>query len=120
MEADAMEIDTDGVAGQAAPELAVIKGAKWFGPELRPFVLRVEVPLTCEEVVAALYSNVEPDEFASGEDLCGCVAVALLTEGLPAVQAHAERLSASELSGELESPEFLALCRQRVSELLAT
>ena len=114
-----MDNDTDQIADQVPVALPVIRGARWFGREARPFVLRVEVPLKSEEMVAALYGVVQRDEIETGEDLCGCVAVTLLLEGLPAVQARAARLRAMELHGGLESPEFLALCRKRVAELLA-
>jgi hypothetical protein len=114
-----VENDADGAVGQVPLALPVIRGARWFGPEPRPFVLRVEVPLTCEEMVAALYGVVQPDEMTTGEDICGCVAVTVMLEGIPAVQARAARLCTSELRDGVESPEFLELCRQRVTELLA-
>ena len=99
--------------------LPVIAGARWFGADVRPFVLRVEVPLTVEQMVAALYDVAQQDEISSDEDLCGSVAVTLLIEGLPLVEARATRLAQDEQRGEVESPEFLALCRQRVAALLA-
>lgn len=113
-----MENHTDEIADRDQAALPVIRGARWFGSESRPFVLRVEVPLSSEEMVAALYGVVQRDEIGTGEDLCGCVAVTLLIEGLPAVQARAATLRVVELRGGLASPEFLALCRKRVAELL--
>jgi hypothetical protein len=118
-EADAVENDANRVDGQLPSALPVIRGARWFGSEPRPLVLRVELPLTCEEMVAALYGTVQPDEISASEELCGCVAVTLLLEGLPALQERAARLRSSEQRGGVESPEFLDLCRQRVAELLA-
>jgi hypothetical protein len=119
LEADAVGNGTDLVGGQAPVVLPVIKGARWFGSEPRPLVLRVELPLTCEEMAAALYGTAQPDEITSSEELCGCVAVTLLLEGLPALQERAARLRATELRSGVESPEFLDLCRRRVAGLLA-
>jgi hypothetical protein len=110
VEADAVEVRS---------ALPVIRGDRWFGSQPGPFVLRVELPLTGEEMVAALYGVVHSDEITTGEDLCGCVVVTVLLEGLPAVQERGARLRASELRGEVESPEFLGLCRQQVAGLLA-
>jgi hypothetical protein len=119
LEADAVDSDADLVGGQAPVVLPVIRGGRWFGSEPRPLVLRVELPLTCEEVVAALYGTAQPDEISASEDLCGCVAVTVLLEGLPALQERAARLRATELRGGVGSPEFLDLCRRRVAGLLA-
>jgi hypothetical protein len=96
----------------------VISGTRWFGPEHRPFVLRIEQPLTFDEMVAALYGVVELDDIVSDEDLCGSVAVTLLVEGLAALEARAAKLRRDEFSGAVESPEFLAICRQRVAALI--
>ena len=54
LEADAVDNDTDRIADQVPVALPVIRGARWFGREARPFVLRVEVPLKSEKIVAAL------------------------------------------------------------------
>ena len=109
----------DHMPGNAAVPLPVIAGARWFGPQVRPFVLRVEVPLTAEAMVAALYGVVRPDEISTAQELCGSVAVTLLLEGLPGVESRAIRLAEKEQCGAVESPGFLALCRQRVAALLA-
>jgi hypothetical protein len=119
LEADAVDSDADRDVGQLPVALPVIKGGRWFGSEPRPLVLRVELPLTCEEMVAALYGIVQADEITTREELCGCVAVTLLLEGLPALQERAARLRASELRAGVASPEFLDSCRRRVAGLLA-
>jgi hypothetical protein len=102
----------------SSPLLPVIRGPRWFGPEHRPFVLRMEQPLTFEEMVAALYDVVQADDIASQEDVCGSVAVTLLLEGLAALEARALRIRSDEEHGAVESPVFLAFCRQRVAALL--
>ena len=114
-----MERTNDKALGNAPVALPVIAGARWFGAEVRPLILRVEVALTVEQMVAALYDLAEQDEISSDEDLCGSVAVTLLIEGLPRLDARAARLARDEQRGKVESPEFLAVCRQRVAALLA-
>lgn len=106
-----MRISAEQLAGDTPVALPVISGARWFGPESRPFVLRVELPLTDEEIVA-LYGVVDPDEIGTDEGLCGSVAIALLIEGLPALEACTARLRKTEQSCAVESPESVAVCRE--------
>ena len=113
-----MDSGIDHLTADANVALPMISGARWFGPESRPFLLRVELPLMLEEMVAAVYGVVEPEDIESDEDLCGSVAVTLLIEGLPALAARAAKLRKAEQSGTVESPEFLAMCRQSVARLL--
>jgi len=80
-------------------------------------VLRIECPLAFDEMVAALYGIVEAGDMASDEELCGSVAVALLIEGLPPLHERAGKIRLDERRGAIESPAFLALCRQRVAAL---
>jgi len=112
-----MHNQADRPRGKSTTGLPVINGARWFDMENRPLALRIECPLAADEMVAALYGTVEADEMASDEDICGSVAVTLLIEGLPALRERAEKISADERSGAIESPGFLALCRQRVAAL---
>ena len=112
-----MHDQPDRTRGKPAAGLPVISGASWFGTESRPLVLRIECPLAFDEMVAALYGTIEAGDMASDEELCGTVAVALLIEGLPALQDRAEKIRLAERRGAIESPAFLALCRQRVTAL---
>jgi hypothetical protein len=98
-------------------ELPVIRGEAWFDADGKPFVLRVEYPLTSEEMVAALYGVVDPTDIASDEDLCGSVAVTLSLEGLPGLSVRVQRIRRAERAGSIESAPFLATCRQRVTAL---
>jgi hypothetical protein len=99
--------------------LPVIRDAQWFGTEAGPYLLRLELPLVLEEMVAALYGVVGPADMRSAEELCGSVVVTLLLEGLPALQERAAKISTDEQHGTIESPEFLVFCRRRVAALLA-
>jgi hypothetical protein len=99
-------------------ELPVIRGDAWFDTHAKPFVLRVEYPLTLEEMVAALYGVVDHADIASDEDLCGSVAVTLSLEGLPGLSDRVQKIRRAERAGSIESVPFLATCRQRVTALL--
>jgi hypothetical protein len=108
-------------AGDPGKELAaglpVISGARWFDPVSRPVLIRIECPLTFNEVVAALYNRADADDLASAEDLVGVVAVTLMLEGLPALMKHAEKIRMDEQRAAIVSPAFLTLCRQRAAAL---
>lgn len=99
--------------------LPAVRGGRWFDDDGRPFVLRAEIPLGFEEMVAALYGVAEPGEITDREALIGCVAVTVALEGLPALAERAARIRRAEQRGTLDSPEFLALCRRQVTALLA-
>jgi len=58
-------------AADPPPGLPVITGARWFDHQDTPFILHIELPLTSEEMVAALYGAVQADEIGSDEDSCG-------------------------------------------------
>lgn len=115
-----MDSHIDHHPAEGSPGLPVISGSRWFGPERGPFVLRIEQPLTFDEMVAALYAVAEPEDITSDEDLCGSVVVTLLIEGLLSLEARATKLRRDEVRGAIESPAFLALCRRRVAALLGS
>jgi hypothetical protein len=96
----------------------VIRGDAWFDADHRPFVLRVEYPLSAEEMIAALYGTASPQDISTAEGLYGAVAVTLSIEGLPGLIARAEKIRFQERRGIVESIAFLAQCRERVTALL--
>jgi hypothetical protein len=118
---EAKEIVAQGARKQAGESraLPVIRGPRWFGPEPKQFVLRAEIPVTFDEMVAVLYGTTDPDDVASVEDMCGSVIVALLAGGLSAVDSRAEDIRSKEHGAGVESPTYLTLCRRRVSALIA-
>ena len=95
----------------------MIRDARWFDPVDGAFILRVECPLTLDEMVAALYGIVEESDIDDDEDLCGSVAVTIMTVGLSALKERAAKIRRDELGGSIEAPDFLALCRRRVEAL---
>ena len=96
----------------------MISGPRWFDDDDAPFRLQIELPLTFEEMVAALYNVVELADIASDEDLRGSVAVTVLIDGLTALMARVSKIRQDEQRHTIESPDFLAHCRLRVAELL--
>lgn len=98
--------------------LPVVRGEAWFDMDGRPFTLRVEYPLSFDEMVAAVYGTADPADLVSDEDLCGSVAVTLSLEGLPGLSSRVSKLRHAERDGSIQSAFFLATCRQRVAALL--
>jgi hypothetical protein len=82
-------------------------------------VLRVELRLTLDEMVAGLYGVVETDDIGSTEDLCGSVVATLLTEGLTVLQERVAKIGFDEQHGAIQAPEYLEYCRRRVTALLS-
>lgn len=75
--------------------------------------LRVDLPLTAEELVAALFdSGADPVDLADDEWVRAQVLIVLLTDGLPSVQERAKHLE------ELPAADrrLLAFCRRRVAD----
>jgi hypothetical protein len=101
-------------------QVPAIRGPRWFGSAPRSLIVRIDVPLPFDEVVAVLHGIAQPDDLLTDEDLVGCVAVTLLLEGLPGVEARAAKLRQDEANDAVESPGFLSHCRERVSGLLAS
>jgi hypothetical protein len=99
--------------------LPVIRGARWFGQEHGPYVLRVELRLTLDEMVAGLYGVAETGDIGSTEDLCGSVVVTLLAEGLTVLQERVAKIRVDEQDGTIQAPEYLEYCRRRVAALLS-
>ena len=97
-------------------------GADLFDREGRPHVMRIELPLSATEMVAALYGEYDrlrPADLDDDEQVWGHIAVVVVQEGLPAIWQLAEVIDAAEPCRVLAAPEWLALCRKRVAEVTA-
>jgi hypothetical protein len=110
-------MDSRGDRGLAA--LPVIKGSRWFGSGHRSLVVRMEVPVPFDAAVAVLYGTAGVEDLVTDEELAGCVAVRLLIEGMPGLEARAARLRELEANSGVRSPRFLDRCRERVGGLLS-
>lgn len=93
-----------------------------FDGEGRPHLVRIELPLSAEEMVAALYGEHEhlmPADLDTDEEVWEHVAVAVVQDGLNVIEQLAGMIDAQESCRSLTAPEWLALCRQRVAEATA-
>lgn len=92
----------------------------WLEEEGRPHVVRIDLPLSTEEMVAALYGDRErltPVDLGSDEDVWGQIALVVIQDGLTVVDQRAALIDAQESHRTLTAPEWLTLCRRRVDEV---
>lgn len=96
----------------------VVSGGTWFETADRPFVLRVERPMSFDEMVAALYgAGLTPGELATPAKVWGHVAVSLTAFGCTWIEHQADQITAAEAAGQLDdaAAEWLATCRDAVA-----
>jgi hypothetical protein len=99
---------------------ALIAGSRWFPGEGRPYMVRMDLPLSAREMVAALYGDHErlvPADLDTDEELYGHVAVVVVQDGLRAVERLADLIDQQQSRRTLAAPEWLGLCRRRVAEV---
>lgn len=107
-------------AGLASP--VITAGSGLFEAEGRPYVVRMELPLSAAEMVAALYGDhdrLRAGDLEDDEWVWRCIALVVVQDGLNAVEHLARLISAAEAGRVLAAPEWLALCRKRVAEVIA-
>jgi hypothetical protein len=107
---------------EAGPVSPVITGEDgWLGDDGRdqPLVLRLRLPISAHELAAALYSDdgLCPGDLAADQSVWGFAAVAIIQDGLNAIQRRAEEIAVAEMRGTLVNPAWLATCRRRVAEV---
>jgi hypothetical protein len=103
-----------------SPVLAA--GPGLFDGAGRPLVVRLEVPLSPQEMVAALYGEHErltQADFPTDEDVWRYVAVVVAQDGMHAIEQLADVIAEQERCHSLVAPEWLAWCRRRVDEVAA-
>jgi hypothetical protein len=100
----------------------LVGGPSWFEfeGEGRPHVLRMDLPVSADEMVAALYRDhaiLHDTDLAVGRYVREHAALVIAMDGLNSVQDTVDLIRAQERRGELAAPEWLALCRQRVTRV---
>lgn len=92
---------------------------RWFETEGKPFRLPIDVPLSFDEMVAALYEDsfLSPRELVTDEEVRGHIALAVVQDGVRVIERHADAVAESEAAGTVATPWWLAFCRQRVAEV---
>jgi hypothetical protein len=95
----------------------------WFEGEDRPHRVGMVLPISAELMVAALYGDrkqLRQADLATDEDVWGNVMLVVTMDGLNTVQELADEILVDEHRRTLTDPIWLALCRRRVSEVIAT
>ena len=96
-------------------------GEGCFNAPERSFLVRTDVPVTAEMLVAALYGEREDlldFDIAEDEDLWESIAFALVMEGFRRIEERALAIREEQASGTLADPEWLRLCRRRVADII--
>jgi hypothetical protein len=105
----------------ASPVSSVIAGGSWLGDDdhRQPLTLQLRLPVSAEELAAALYEDDQlcPADLAKDENVCGFAAVAIVQDGLNTIQHHRDKILVAEACGTLSNPAWLATCRRRVAEV---
>jgi hypothetical protein len=118
-----MRNERTAVPGQreAGPVSPVITGGHWLGDDDpdQSLTLQLRLPVSAEELAAALYSDeyLRPADLAKDENVWGFAAVAIVQDGLNAIQHHRDEVLVAEARGALANPAWLATCRRRVVEV---
>jgi hypothetical protein len=106
---------------EAGPVSPVIAGGAWLGDDSRhqPLVLQLRLPVSAEELAAALYGDdhLSPADLAADENVWAFAAVAIVQDGLNAIQRRADEILVAEIRGRLASAAWLEVCRRRVAEV---
>jgi hypothetical protein len=107
---------------QAGPVSPVISGDNgWLGDDGRdqPLTLQIALPVSAEELAAALYcdDHLTPADLAKDHSVWALATVAIVQDGLNAIQRRADEILADEARGRLANPGWLELCRRRVTEV---
>jgi len=95
-------------------------GSGLFEGEGRPLVVRMEVPLSAGEMVAALYGEHErltQADLGTDQDVWRYVAVVVAQDGMHAIEQLADVIAEQEQRSALAAAEWLAWCRRRVDEV---
>jgi hypothetical protein len=110
----------NGISGGAVGTISpgVVGGPEWFEAAGRPLTVSVDVPLSVELMVAALYgtpTNASEAELADDGEVRGNIALSLVLDGLTKVEETARHIA----WGGSADPGWLAFCRRRVREVIA-
>jgi hypothetical protein len=113
----------DAADGAGTEHFEVLEG--WTLEQVRRWQGTAGVPGKPGAAVASpvlLYGDrghLMPEDVGTDEGVWAHAAVAVVQDGLAAVEELARQIEAQEGSGTLAAPGWLALCRQRVAEMAA-
>lgn len=98
-----------------------VVGDGCFNAPERSYLVRTDVPVTAEMLVAAIYGEREDlfdFDIAGDADLWEGIAFALAMEGFRRIEDRALAIREELRSGTLADPEWLRLCRRRVADAI--
>lgn len=101
-----------------APASPLLTGDTWLEANGRPCILRIDLPISASEMVAALYgeqSRLQRGDLDSVEGVWAHTAIVVVQDGLFHVERLADKIHEQQQPGTLEASEWLAYCRQRVA-----
>jgi hypothetical protein len=104
-----------------APASPLFSGGSWLEANGRPCILRMELPIAADEMVAALYGEYQRlglDDLASAEGVWAHIALVVVQEGLHEVEELAGKIREQAQAAALEAPEWLAYRRRRVAAVV--
>jgi hypothetical protein len=113
---------SDALAMSGAIASGPVVGDGCFNAPERPYVLSADVPMTAEMLVAAVYGardDLFDFDIADDDDLWESITFALVMEGFYRLEERALKIREEQRSGTLAAPEWLALCRRRVADIIS-
>jgi hypothetical protein len=106
---------------EPSPVSPVIAGGAWLGDDdpRQSLTLQLRLLVSAEELAGTLYEDgqLRPADLVKDENVWGFAAVAIVQDGLNAIQRRADEILVAEARGTLASPAWLATCRRRVAEV---
>jgi hypothetical protein len=106
-------------AGPVSPVISREDG--WLGDPDRhqPLTLQSKLPVSAGELAAALYGDdqLSPADLATDVSVWAFAALAIIQDGLNAIERRADEIFLAEARATLANPAWLAACRRRVAEV---
>jgi hypothetical protein len=103
------------------PASPLFMGGKWFEANGLPCLIQMELPVSAEDMVAALYrdrSRLLYIDLGTDEGVWGSIAVVVVYDGLGNIRCTASQVREQEQSGTLDAPGWLTYCRRRVAAVV--
>jgi hypothetical protein len=108
--------------GPVSPVISSENG--WLGDDGRnqPLTLQLSLPVSARELAAALYhdDHLTAADLAKDHSVWVLAALAIVQDGLNAIQRLADDILVAEARGRLVNPAWLQLCRRRVAEVTSS
>lgn len=104
-----------------APTSPLITGGTWFEATGLPCLVRMALPVSAEDMVAALYrdhSRLLDADLETDEEIWSSIAIVIVQDGLYQIWRTADQICKQEQSGTLEAPDWLTYCRSRVAAVV--